>query len=78
LKAKNNLKKHWTIGSGWGIVKAMHDIIFTFIKTIMQGAKFFFVNNGQPTMDQCPCLYHKRLASISNLTNLGMCGNGCN
>jgi hypothetical protein len=37
-------KKHWTNGSGWGMVKAMHDIIFTFIKTIMQGVNFFFAN----------------------------------
>jgi hypothetical protein len=47
LKVKNNLKKHWTNGSGWGMVKAMHDIIFTFIKTIMQGANFFFANANE-------------------------------
>jgi hypothetical protein len=36
LKVKNNPKKHWTYGSGWKMAKAMHDVVLTSIKTIVQ------------------------------------------
>jgi hypothetical protein len=44
LKVKNNLKKHWTYGSGLGMVEAMHDIILTSTKIVVQGANFVFVS----------------------------------
>jgi hypothetical protein len=38
---KNNFSKHWTYGSGWGMVEAMHDIILTSTKIVVQGAISF-------------------------------------
>jgi hypothetical protein len=79
LKVKNNLKKHWTYGSGWGMVEAMHDIILTSIRIVVQGANFFFVSVVEVIIvDQCPCLYAEKLLLTSNFTNLGTCESGCN
>jgi hypothetical protein len=41
LKVKNNHKKHWTNGSGWGMAKAMYDVVFTSIRANVQVANYF-------------------------------------
>ncbi len=35
LRLKNNLRKHWTNISGWGMAKSMHDVVFENMKIIV-------------------------------------------
>jgi hypothetical protein len=52
LKINNNPKKHWTNGSGWGMVEAMHDVVLTSIKAIGQAINYFCViANEEITLD---------------------------
>ncbi len=49
LKVKNSLKKYWTNGSGWGMVKAMHDVVFRSIRANVQVANYFFLSADEVT-----------------------------
>jgi hypothetical protein len=52
LKVKNNLKKHWTNGSGWGMAKAMHDVVLTSIRANVQVVSYFSMSaNETITLD---------------------------
>ncbi len=48
-KYKITLKKHWTNGSGWGMVKAMHDVVLTSIKANVQVANYFSMTIDEVT-----------------------------
>jgi hypothetical protein len=41
LKVKNNPRKHWIDWNGWGMVEAMHDVVLTSTKAIMQTINYF-------------------------------------
>jgi hypothetical protein len=47
LKIKNNPKRHWMNSNGWGIVEAMHDIIFSNIKNVVHKTYFFYISANE-------------------------------
>jgi hypothetical protein len=49
LKIKNNHKKHWANGSGWGLAKVMHDVVLASIRVNVQVANYFSVSANEVT-----------------------------
>jgi hypothetical protein len=49
LKVKNNYRKHWIDGSGWGMAETMHYVVLTSTKVIMQVANYFSMNTDEVT-----------------------------
>jgi hypothetical protein len=49
LKVKNNPRKNWTNGSGWGMAETMHDVVLTSTKVIRQVANYFSMSANEAT-----------------------------
>jgi hypothetical protein len=49
LKVNNNPKKQWTNGSGWGMDVAMHDVVLTSTRAVVQAINYFFVTADEVT-----------------------------
>jgi hypothetical protein len=49
LKLSNAPKKHWKNSSGWGMVRAMHNVILKQMKVVLQQSKFISINCDEVT-----------------------------
>jgi len=49
LKVKNNPRKHWIDGSGWGMAETMHDVVLTSIKAVTQATNYFSMSVDEAT-----------------------------
>jgi hypothetical protein len=86
LKVKDNLKKNWTNGICERLVMAIHDVVLSSNRNVVQGANLFSMTANEVTniMDNQQWIsvhvyvmkdYYQ--VSILLTLELGTCGSGC-